>query len=186
MPSSEGSGAERRVLLGRISGAHGIRGEVVIISYTGAAEDIAAYGPLSDAAGRRTFELTNARVAGKGVIARIAGIKDRNAAEALKGTELYVARAQLPETAEGEYYHEDLVGLDAVDEAGTRIGRVVGVNNFGAGDLLEIALLATGKTEFVPFTNEAVPTIDLAARSAVVRLPVYTGDEAGDLQEEGT
>ena len=168
------AGASSRLLLGRIAGAHGIRGEVLIHAYTSAPEDIVAYGPLSDATARRSFEIAIVRTTPKGVVARIAGIADRTAAEALKGVELYVGRDRLPAAAEGEFYHADLIGLAAVDPAGKAIGEIVAVQNYGAGDLLEIRLAGSAKTELIPFTETAVPQIDIAARRAVVVMPEST------------
>ena len=168
---------DARILLGRIAGAHGIRGEVLVHSYTDAPEKIGAYGALSDATRARQFTIKVVRVTPKGVIARIAGVADRNAAEPLKGIELYVERARLPSAAPGEYYHADLIGLETVDTQGRSIGRVAAVQNFGAGDLLEIRLTGSSKTELIPFTDAHVPEVDLAARRAVVVLPTYAGDD---------
>lgn len=169
------------ILLGRITGAHGIRGEVIVHSFAAEPEDIAAYGPLSDEAGTRTFALKVVRTTPKGaVIVRIAGVGDRNAAEALKGTELYVAREKLPPPAEGEFYHADLIGLDAVSTDGEQIGLVTGVHNFGAGDLIEIRLPGAAETELVPFTDAFVPTVDLARRRIVVHLPVALSEGEAD------
>ena len=177
----------KKVLLGIIAGAHGIRGEVTLRSFTGAPGDIAAYGPLTDKAGARQFKIRVARVTPKGVIARIQGVEDRNAAEALKGTELYVERARLPKTKEAEFYHADLVGLEARDAGGARIGAIVNVANFGAGDLLELRRDDVKETEFIPFTNANVPEVDVAAGFAVIVPPQMTGepepaseDEAGE------
>ena len=166
---------DTRILLGRIADAHGIRGEVIVHSYAEAAADVAAYGPLSDKAGTRTFALKVVRVTPKGVIAHIKGLTDRNAAEALKGTELYVARDTLPKAAADEFYHSDLIGLVAFSPEGKAIGRVVTVQNFGAGDLIEIAIEGTVKTEFVRFADAFVPEVDLKAGRIVVIMP-----EAGD------
>jgi 16S rRNA processing protein RimM len=164
--------AERdRIFLGRIAGAHGIRGEVIIHAFTEPPENVAAYGPLSDASGARTYEIENAHATPKGVVARLAGVADRTAAEALKGVELYVARDRLPVAAEGEFYHADLIGLAAVDAEGTRVGEIVAVPNYGAGDLLEIRLAGARQTELIPFTDAHVPKIDVAAGRAVVVLP---------------
>lgn len=167
-----------RILLGRIAGAHGIRGEVLIKTFTAAPEAIAGYA-LGDAGGTRSFRITSARATPKGVVARLEGVADRNAAEALKGVELYVARSALPPAAEGEFYHADLVGLAAVDAAGTVLGTIVAVQNFGAGDLLEIRLAGTAKTELVPFTEALVPEVDIAARRVVVVLPPAVDDKPG-------
>ena len=172
-----GSPKSARILLGRISGAHGIRGEVVIHAYTVTPESIGAYGPVFDKAGVRSFEVASARATPKGVVARLKGVGDRTAAEALKGVELYVNRDRLPAAAEGEYYHADLIGLAAVAPEGMQIGEIVAVQNFGAGDLLEIRLAGSGKTELVPFTEATVPEVDIAAGRAVVAMPAASGDE---------
>jgi 16S rRNA processing protein RimM len=170
------AGAHKRVLLGRIAGAHGIRGEVLIRSFTERPEDIAAYGPLGDG-GSRTFQIESARATAKGVVARLSGIADRNAAEALKGTELYVERDRLPAAEEGAFYHADLIGLAAVDPEGRPLGEIVAVHNYGAGDLLEVRLAESGRTEFVAFTQAFVPEIDLAGGRAVVVLPTANETE---------
>ena len=158
------------MLLGRIAGAHGIRGEVAILPYTTKPQDIAAYGALSDASGVRSFRITSARMTPKGVVARLVGVEDRTAAAALKGVELYVDRNLLPATQEGEFYHADLIGLTAVDAGGRTTGKIVAVHNFGAGDLVEVALAGSRKTELVPFSEAHVPQVDLAAGRAVVVL----------------
>jgi 16S rRNA processing protein RimM len=166
-----------RILLGHIAGAHGIRGEVLIKTYTEAPENVGAYGPLSDESGVRTFNLKSARAAPKGVVARLQGVDDRNAAEALKGIALYIERDRLPAAADGEFYHADLIGLAAVDSDGKPLGEIVAVQNYGAGDLLEIRLEGSSKTELVPFTDATVPEVDIAARRVVVILPSEAHDE---------
>ncbi len=170
----------RRIVLGHISGAHGIRGEVLVKSYTEDAENIAAYGPLMDEKSGRVLSLKVVRVTPKGVVARIAGISDRNAAEELKGTRLVIERGRLPAADEDEYYHADLMGLAAVDGAGGAIGRVVAVSNFGAGDLLEIAPTGNKKTELVPFTRAFVPKVDVAGGTVTIVLPVASEDDGED------
>jgi 16S rRNA processing protein RimM len=165
-----------RVLLGRIVAAHGIRGDVLVRSYTGEPAAIASYGPLSDESGARTFEARVVRVADKGVVARIAGVSDRNAAEALAGTDLYVARDRLPEPEPGAYYHADLIGLAALDPAGAPIGTVISVQNYGAGDLLEIRISGSRRTELVAFTDAFVPAVDLGARTVTVVMATDSED----------
>lgn len=165
----------KRILLGRIAAAHGVRGEVLIKTFTGRPQDIAAYGPLDDGAGR-TFKIKVIRDTPKGVVASIAGVADRNAAEGLKGASLYVDRDRLPAPDEGQFYHADLIGLAAVDQDGRSVGEVVAVHNHGAGDILEVRLTETGKTELVAFTDAFVPVVDLVGRRLVVRLD--SGDDA--------
>lgn len=166
-----------RILLGHISTAHGIRGEVLIKPLTEEPADIAAYGPLWDEAGERQFEITAARVTNKGVIARITGVGDRNAAEALRGTGLYIDRDQLPEPEADEIYHVDMIGMTAARADGSVVGEIVAVQNFGAGDLLEIRLAGKRRTEFVPFNDDFVPDIDFDVGRAVVIMPNETVDQ---------
>jgi 16S rRNA processing protein RimM len=163
------------ILLGRIVGAHGIRGEVLVKTYTSVPEDIAAYGPLTSESGARRFDVTVVRVTAKGVIVRISGIADRTAAEALNGMSLYLDRERLPAPAAEEFYHDDLIGLAVVSPAGETLGEVVGVQNYGAGDLIEVRLAGTHSTELVPFSAAFVPEVDLANRRLVV-LPSSSED----------
>lgn len=165
-----------RILIAEITTAHGIRGEVVVRAYTDNPDGLTAYGPLMDAAGRRSVTLTTLRVTNKGVVARVAGVNDRNAAEALRGTKLYVDRAKLPSTGEAEFYHADLIGLRAVAEDGQALGEIVSVQNFGAGDLLELKPLE-GETEFIPFENRWVPTVDLDAGQLVIVRPTAADED---------
>lgn len=176
---------DRRILLGQITVPHGIKGEVIVRSYASDPADIAAYGPLTDKDGTRPLALTVIRDTGKGVIARVKGVSDRNAAELLKGRELYVARAKLPKASDAEYYHADLVGLEAVTQEGAPYGRVTAVQNFGAGDLLEIKLSDGRDTEFIPFTNACVPEVDITLGRLTVVPPVMTGEPAAGEDGEG-
>lgn len=158
--------AERdtRLRLGHIIGAHGVRGEVRIRTHTQTPQSIGDYGPLQDETGERSFKITAVRAAKDGAVARIDGIGTREAAEALKGTALYVERAAMPDDIEeGSYYQADLVGLVALNVDGAAIGQVVSVQNFGAGDLLEVRPATGGKTVLVPFTQEIVPDVELDA-----------------------
>jgi 16S rRNA processing protein RimM len=111
------------------------------------------------------------------VVASVAGIRDRTAAEALKGVSLYVDRDRLPPPDEGQFYHADLIGLAAVDPAGRPVGQVVAVHNHGAGDILEVRLADGGKTELVAFTDAFVPEVDLTGRRVVVRLSSEADEE---------
>jgi 16S rRNA processing protein RimM len=173
-----------RILLGQISGVHGIKGHVLVRTYSAEPEGIAAYGPLENKAGDRTFTLKIIRVTDKGVVASIAGIADRTAAEALRGTGLFVARSKLPKPADGEFYHSDLIGLQAVDETGLLIGQVIAVQNYGAGDLLEIKHPGGTQTDLIPLTNDFVPSIDLERGIAVINPPrLIDGDDGFGGQE---
>jgi 16S rRNA processing protein RimM len=167
-----------RILLAHVAGAHGIRGEVLLKTYTGAPEDVAAYGPLSDEKGTRSYTVRVVRVTPKGVIARIKGVDDRNAAEAVKSTALYVDRAKLPAPTEDEYYHADLIGLAVADPDGKALGQIAAVLDYGAGTILEIKLDGVAKTELVPFTKACVPEVSIAARRVVVVMPETVLGEA--------
>ena len=149
-----------RVLLGEIGAAQGLKGEVRLRSYTQDPAAIARYGALDDGHGGN-IEIESLRVTPKALIARIKGVTTREAAEALNHTKLYIARALLPERDEEEWYHADLIGLAAVDSKGEPIGIVVAVQNFGAGDLIEVKPQAGGPTVLVPFTRETVPEVDV-------------------------
>ncbi|MBA4130016.1 MAG: 16S rRNA processing protein RimM [Hyphomicrobium sp.] len=168
---------DRLILLGEIGSAHGIKGEVSIRTFTEDPADIAAYGPLSDKAGKRTFKIAGLRVSAKAVIARLQGVDDRTAAEKLRNTGLYVKRSQLPELEPGAYYYEDLAGLAAVDPDGSVLGTVVGVVNYGAGDLVEISRPGERETLLVPFTKEAVPAVDIETGRVTVVLPKFADDD---------
>ena len=150
--------SEKRIIIGRIVAPHGLKGEVKIKSFTEAPLDVASYGPVMASDGRK-FTLTDARMQGETVIAAIKGISDRTSAESLRGLDLTIDRADLPETEEDEFYHADLIDLPVVDAGGAEVGRVTAFHNFGGGDMVEIRRGAA--SVFVPFTQKMVPTIDL-------------------------
>lgn len=162
--------ADRPVCLGVIVAPHGVRGAVKIKTFTDRPENIAAYGPLSDEKGRRQFTLRHFRVQGDVIVAQLEGIADRDAAEGLKGLRLHVPRAALPAPEAEEFYLTDLVGLSAEDADGQRVGTVLAVHDFGAGDVLELRA-PTGGTFFLPFTRAVVPVVDLGAGRLVVDPP---------------
>lgn len=164
------AGLPGMVCVGVVLAAHGLRGEVKVKTFTEDPASIAAYGELADAKGRR-FRLTRARAVPGGVVAAMAGVNDRGLAEALRGTRLFVERARLPEAGDDEFYHADLIGMAVQDASGAELGRVVAVHNFGAGDILEIAI-GGGKTAMLPFTRAAVPDVDLAGRRLTVAAPL--------------
>ncbi len=157
---------EARLCLGVITGAHGVRGLVKVKSFTEVPEDVAAYGPLTDEGGARVFTLTVTGRSKDALLTRVEGVTDRDQAQALRGTRLYVPRDVLPALDEEEtYYHADLLGLAAEDPEGRPLGRVAAVHNFGAGDLLELD--GEGR-RLVPFTREAVPVVDLDGGRLVI------------------
>lgn len=159
-----------RVLLGEIGAAQGLKGEVRLRSYTQDPTAIARYGALDDEHGRK-IEIESLRVTPKALIARIKGVTTREGAEALANTKLYVARNRLPERDEEEWYHADLIGLTVVNAGGAPIGTVIAVQNFGAGDLIEIKPSAGGPTVLVPFTRDAVPEVDVEGGRLVLVPP---------------
>ncbi len=158
------------VCVAQIGAPHGVRGAFRLRCFTEVPENVAAYGPVHDEAGRPLFALRILAEAKGGLIAAAPGIADRDAAEALRGLRLFVPRDRLPATEEDEFYHEDLVGLTARAPDGTSLGRVIAVHNHGAGDILEVEL-EPGRTELVPFTRAAVPAVDLAAGTVELVLP---------------
>jgi 16S rRNA processing protein RimM len=159
-----------KVLAGVITGAHGIKGEVKLRSFTADPKAIAAYGPLIAATGER-FEIESLKPRKDGFIATLKGVGDRNKAETLKGVELFVSRLQLPEPERDEVYVHDLIGVRVVERNGATFGTIVAVPNFGAGDLIEIRRDAAAETVLVPFAHDYVPAIDLARREIVIDLP---------------
>ncbi len=144
---------DRPVTLAVITGAHGVTGEVRLKLFSEGVASLKRFRAFNDSA----MTLAKLRDDGKGgAIARFAEVTDRNAAEALRGTELTVPRSELPPLEEGEYYHADLIGLPAVSDVGEPIGKVIAVENFGAGDVLEVEK-PDGKRFMVPMTPQAVP-----------------------------
>lgn len=164
------------VLLGVIVGAHGIKGEVRLKSFAAQAAAIADYGPFVTSKGE-TIEIDRLRPQKEGFIAVLKGVKDRNRAEALKGSELYVPRARLPAAEADEVYVHDVVGLVARRKDGSLLGEVVAVPNFGAGDLLEVKMEGQSETVLVPFAEPFVTGLDAAERSIVIDLPEGYLDE---------
>jgi 16S rRNA processing protein RimM len=147
------------VLLGVITGAHGIKGEVKLRSFTADPKSIASYGPLTSRQGE-TFEIIGLKPAKDDFICTLKNVTDRTRAEALKGTELFVARGRLPAAAANEVYHHDLIGMPVHLGDGSRLGEVAGVLNFGAGDLLEVAVPDGGETVLIPLTSDFAKVMD--------------------------
>jgi len=167
-----------RICVGQIWGAHGVKGLVKLASFTDDPEAIAGYGDLTDETGTRTFSVTLVGAAKDHWLAKIEGVADRDAAEALKRTQLFVDRAKLPPPDEDEFYHADLIGLRAELPDGTALGIVSAILNFGAGEIVEIAL-PTGKKPLLPFDRETVPEIDMAGGRLVIDPPPGLSGELG-------
>jgi len=142
------SGGERRIALAALAGAHGVKGELRLKLFSDSIESLSTHEKLYVGGAER--RLLTIRESGKMPVARFEGIADRSAAEALRGSLVEVDRSALPPLEEGEYYHADLIGLPAVDGEGARVGRVVAVENYGAGDLLEVEL-PDGRRSLIPF-----------------------------------
>ena len=161
----------KRICLGQIGAAHGVGGEVRLRSFTAEPAAIADYGPLQTDDGR-VFEIESLRRAKDHFVARLSGIGDRDAAERLANVKLYVPRERLPEpAAPDEFYHADLIGLAVVDRDGRRLGTVVAIHNFGAGDLIEVRPQAARRTELIPFDASHVPQVDVPAGRIVIDPP---------------
>ena len=158
--------------MGVFGAPHGVRGEIRVKSLTGNPCAIGAYGPLTDKGRVRAFAFEALRpLKADMLVARLAGVSTREAAEALNGVEIFARRGQLPPPNEDEFYFDDLVGLEAFRADGARLGRIVAVMNHGAGDILEIAPADGGETLLLTFTRHVAPTIDFAAGRIVIEPP---------------
>lgn len=171
--------------VGVITGAHGVRGLVRVKSFTEDPYDLTAYGALFDATRSQLFELEFKSESKGQFLARLAGVEDRNAADALKGVGLFIERAALPDLDEEEegYYHADLIGLSAILETGADLGAVKAVHDFGAGVMLEIA--TSEGDQLFPFTDTVVPEVDIEGGTVTVVPPqevVAEGASQGDKQ----
>ncbi|MFK7869147.1 MAG: ribosome maturation factor RimM [Roseobacter sp.] len=160
-----------RICVGAIAGAYGVRGELRVKSFCAEPEDIETYRPLTSEDGTNTFHLALIRPIKNGFAGRLAEVSTKEEADALRGTQLYARRDQLPALPDDEFYHTDLIGLLVVDTGGTELGRVKSVMDHGAGDLLEIQRVGSSETALLPFTQAAVPTVDLAAGRVVADPP---------------
>jgi len=163
--------SSEKICVGAIGGAYGVQGEVRIKSFCAVADDIETYNPLSSEDGTVQFHLAIIRPIKNGFAARIAEVATKEEADALKGTQLFARRDQLPSLPDDEYYHADLIELDVFDSGGARLGTVKTVLDHGAGDILEIRRTESSETVLLPFTLALVPTVDLAAGKIIVDPP---------------
>lgn len=158
-----------RVCVGAIAGAFGVQGEVRLKSFCTEPADIATYGPLWSEDGTREFGVKLTRPVNGGLGARLSGVATKEQADALKGVTLWADRDALPSLPDDEFYHADLIGLDVLDPGGVSLGKVRAIYDHGAGDILEV--LGTKGILLIPFTRDAVPTVDLTARRIIADPP---------------
>ncbi len=170
------------ILVGVAGAPHGVRGELRLKSYTETPLGIAAYATIwAGEPPLRRLTFASARLLKDDMlVVRFQGVEAREAAQALKNTKLFVARADLPPVKEDEFYHADLIGLDALGPDGARLGFVSALENFGAGDLLEITP-PRGDSFYVPFTRAFVPVVDLSTQRIVLAAEAV---QAGDSEKE--
>lgn len=158
------------ICVGAVMGAFGVRGEVRLKSFCADPAAIETYSPLVTEAGE-SYELAIVRSVKGGFGARLTGVQDKEAADALRSTKLYAKREDLPSLPDDEYYYSDLIGLEVLDTGGALLGKVTAVQEFGAGDILEIAGKGMKEAVLLPFTLANVPTVDLAAGKIIVDPP---------------
>jgi len=169
-----------RICVGQIGAPHGVRGEVRLRSFTDDPQAIASYSPLETEDGR-ILAIESLRPAKDHFVAVLAGIRDRDGAAELANARLYAPRERLPRlAAPDEFYHADLIGLLVVNRDGDTLGTIVAIHNFGAGDLLEVRLDASGKTELIAFDETNVPVVDVGAGRIVVDLPSALAGKGGE------
>jgi 16S rRNA processing protein RimM len=178
------SAPDRLIPLGIFGAPHGVQGELRVKSYTGDPKALGAYGALTDKSAKAIYKLTASRALKDDMlIVRLAGIDSREAAEKLTGAELFARRSQLPPPSDDEFYHDDLVGLEAVTREGASLGPVVALRNFGAGDILEIAPAPGVETLLLPFTKAVAVEIDFDGGRIVIVPPEEIDGEV--LEGEG-
>jgi 16S rRNA processing protein RimM len=160
-----------RICVAQIGAAHGIKGEVKLLSFTADPAAVADYGPLENEDGTLRLEIETLRRAKDHLVARLSGVHDRDAAQRLTNVRLYVPRERLPEPQPEEYYHADLIGLRAEGRDGAELATIVGIHDFGAGDLLELRPPGASRTVLMPFTDTTVPVVDIAGGRIVIDPP---------------
>jgi len=176
---------QERVCVAKIGAAHGVRGEVRLFTYTRNPLAIRDYGELEDESGARRFRIASARATKGHLVARFEGIDDRNTAEKLTHIELYIPRARLPKQKDaGTFYHADLIGLSVETKSGDKLGEVTAVQNFGAGDLLEVRPIGGGTTALIPFVDEYIPVVDIAGGRIIADPPAGVFDDAANADRD--
>ena len=167
------------ILVGRVAGGFGVRGEVRITTFTEDPLSLARYGALRREDGTEALKVKTVRAAKGGVIVRVEGVESKEAADALRGLRLYVPREALPEPADDEFYLADLIGLRVEDTSGAVLGVVVAVQNFSAGDMLEIDKGDGTPTWYLPFTRDAVPEVRIADGKVIANPPAEISEQDG-------
>jgi 16S rRNA processing protein RimM len=162
---------EKRICVAQIGAAHGLRGGVHLRSFTEQQDAFAQYGPLETEDGSRRLDIDSVKPSKDGFTVRFIGVTRREQAEALRNLNLYVDRDRLPAAEDGEFYHADLIGLAAVTPQGDVLGEVIALHDFGAGDIVELKLAASGETAMLAFDEATVPEIDIAGGRIVVVMP---------------
>jgi len=185
MPPATTTPSER-VCVGVITGSHGVHGALRIKSFTAEPAHVAAYGKVTMGEGPNSIVLRITGQAKGAVVAKIEGVTDRDAAQALKGTKLYVPRTALPKPEEDEYYHDNLVGLDVHSLEGGMLGAIETVHNYGAGDILDIRAPEgkDGSKIMLPFTREVVLEVNLKAGYVVVDPSPWLGEGEDKCRDE--
>jgi 16S rRNA processing protein RimM len=163
--------SQKRVLIGEIATAHGIKGLVKLRSFADDEKILQSVPLFTSETGQQTLKLRLKNPLKNDWLAEVEGVSDRNAAEELRGTMLYIDRDQLPEPEEGEYYIEDMIGLKVVDNQGNDIGSVLAIENFGASDLIDIKPSVGGQSFYLPYTDETVLDVDMEDRKIVIEIP---------------
>lgn len=180
----------KRICLGQIGAANGIKGNVRVKPFTGEPEAFGNYGSLQDESGKNRFKIASLRpIKGGMLVVKFKGINDRNQAEALTGTKLYIDRDRLPDLDDDDdFYVEDLIGLSTYDTEDNPLGVITVIHNFGAGDLLDIKP-DHGPSVLVPFTKAAVPAVLLDNKKIVVSLAeagLLAGDDDADEADDAS
>ncbi|MDP3855757.1 ribosome maturation factor RimM [Phenylobacterium sp.] len=175
--------SDQLLLVAQVGGAHGVRGELKITTFTADPMAVAAFKTLMRQDGSPGLAIISARPSKGGVVARVKGCDDRNAAEALRGLKLFISRDVLPPPEEDEFYLADLIGLSVETADGELLGAIKTVNDFGAGDLLEIQPKA-GPSWWLPFTREAVPEVRIAEGKVIAAPPAVIEADPNEGRED--
>lgn len=174
--------SDNKICLGAVVGVHGIKGEVKVKCFSDNEKNLTRYGNVTNEAGDKSFSLKIVGHSKELLRVKVKGIDDRNTAETLVGTAFYINRDLLPDLKEDEFYHTDLIGLEAKNSNGDKIGEVNAMYNFGAGDIIELKL-NEGSLEMLPFTKAYVPTINIKEHYIIVEMMQYAQDDEDEGNE---